>query len=98
MIGTNNLAPRVKGGKNIMKINYKETTSFKIDTHFCVWAVCYDIEGGPVYGFNHEIIDTLEDNTRIFSVFTYREEAEDYIRFHIPSETIVKFYVSKISI
>lgn len=70
-----------------MTPKYKENPTFRIYTGLCRWAVCCDVE-----------CDDAPQHTRIFSVFNYREHAEDFIRYFIDDECKDNFYICEIEI
>lgn len=72
-----------------MTIEYKKDPTSPVDTRFCSWAICFDIDG--------KNYDDRKPKTSIVATFRDPNSAEDFIRNCLPAETSNRFYIVRIS-
>lgn len=70
-------------------IPYKGAPTAPIDTRFCRWAVCYDIDGKEY--------DDRNPRTSTAATFSDPYSAEDFINKCLPAETRSNFYIVRIN-
>ena len=60
-----------------------------METTFCNWAVCYDIDGSNY--------DAPQTKTVIAAIFRYPHDAENFIERCTPQETRGRFYLKRLA-
>lgn len=67
------------------EIEYKPFPTAPFDDNFCVWAVCFDIDG--------KLYDDQKPRIGVSALFKYPEHAERFISEVLPAESRNRFYI-----